>query len=121
MNEQQKRIVVETQQWLFEAFPKCFREDHALPLKVGILKDIFDLLPKDKTISRIHIRRALKFYTNHPLYQKALSKKAERFDLNGDVVSIISDEHKQLAERNVALRKLKSFARRPSFKSKKTG
>jgi ProP effector len=121
MNEQQKRIVVDTQQWLFEAFPKCFREDHALPLKVGILKDIFEQLPKDQSISRIQVRRALKFYTNHPLYQKALTKKEERFDLNGDVVSTITGEHKAIAERNIALRKLKSFARRPKFKPKKIG
>lgn len=112
MNEHQKRIVVETQQWLLQSFPKCFREDHALPLKVGILKDIFGQLPSDSSISRIQVRRALKFYTNHPLYQKALAKKTERFDLNGETVSNISSEHKEIAEKALALRRLKSFTRR---------
>jgi ProP effector len=111
MNDDQKRMVGEVQQWLFHQFPKCFREDHALPLKVGILKDIFDKLPEDKSISRLQIRRALKFYTNHPAYQRALVYKTERVDLEGNVVGLVEAEHKKDAEKAMALRKLKAFAR----------
>jgi ProP effector len=119
MNEHQKRIVIETQQWLFQSFPKCFRDDHALPLKVGILQDIFKAIPENSSISRIQVRRALKFYTNHPLYQKALAKREERFDLNGEAIGNISSEHKEVAEKVIALRRLKSFARRAKMGPKK--
>jgi ProP effector len=111
MNDDQKRVVGEVQQWLFRQFPKCFREDHALPLKVGILKDIFDKLPDDKSISRLQIRRALKFYTNHPAYQRALVYKTERVNLEGNVVGAVEAEHKTVAEKVLALRKLKSFVK----------
>ncbi len=111
MNDGQKHVIAETQAWLFQHFPKCFRHDHGLPLKVGILKDIFEKLPEDQSISRIQIRRTLKFYTNHPSYQKALTHKKERFDLDGNVVGTVEEEHKTTAEKLVALRKLKSFVK----------
>jgi ProP effector len=76
---------------------------------VGILKDIFDKLPEDKNISRLQVRRALKFYTNHPAYQKALVYKTERVDLDGNVAGAVDAEHKAVAEKALALRKLKSF------------
>ena len=112
MNDDQKRVIAETQQWLFETFPKCFRGNRGLPLKIGILKDIFDKLPSDNSISRLQIRRTLKFYTNHPLYQKALTCKSERVDLEGNVVGEVNEEHKDMAEKALALRKLKTFVHR---------
>ena len=110
MNEEQKRTIVETQTWLFQSVPACFRSDHSCPLKVGILKDVFDRLPADKSISRLQIRRALKFYTNHPAYQKTLIKKKERFDLEGNIVGEVKEEHKETAKKILSFRRIKAFA-----------
>lgn len=111
-NDQKRSVVEETQKWLFETFPACFKRDFSLPLKVGIVKDIFEKMGDDTGMSRIQIRRALQAYTNHPWYQRALASKTERVDLDGQVAGSVEEEHKIAAEKNLAYRRLRSFARK---------
>lgn len=114
MNETQKQAVAATQEWLKETFPACFVKNHAKPLKVGILKDIFEKLPEDQSISRLQVRKAVKFYTMHPLYQKALARGEPRVDLEGNTLEKVTEEHQEVAQKAMALRKLKSFVKKNS-------
>ena len=83
-----------------------------MPLKVGILRDIFEKIGEDGEVSRLRIRRAIQAYTNHPWYQRALVSKKERVDLDGNVAGLVEDEHKEAAEKNLAYRKLRTFAQK---------
>ena len=109
-NDHRRTVIFETQQWLFEKFPACFKKDFSLPLKVGILKDIFEGLSEEDGMSRLRIRKAIQAYTNHPWYQRALTAKKDRVDLEGKTVEPVEEEHKVAAEKNLAYRKLRTFA-----------
>ena len=104
--------IMKTHAWLRETFPKCFTKDHALPLKTGILKDIFQHLPEDGSISRLMMRKAIGGYTRHFLYQKAVSKATHRHDLEGNPVEEIQKDHKDHAEHQLAFKRLSSFVKK---------
>jgi ProP effector len=81
--------------WLREKYPLCFSKENPLPLKIGIIKDIFAVLPPD--ISRLSVRKALARYTKSPEYKQALKTCPHRYDLNGNEAGIVSEEHKSAA------------------------
>jgi ProP effector len=87
----------ETLRRLREKYPLCFPEENPLPLKIGILKDIFADMPEDSKFSRINLRKALAFYTRSKKYQRALTTCPHRYDLNGNEAEPISEEHRTAA------------------------
>jgi ProP effector len=70
----------------------CFPKENPVPLKIGIIRDIFDVLPQD--FSRINVRKALARYTKSKVYKQALESGSHRYDLNGNEAEAVSEEHK---------------------------
>jgi ProP effector len=81
--------------WLRDKYPLCFSKENPLPLKIGIIKDIFAVLPPD--ISRLSLRKTLARYTKSPKYKQALKTCPHRYDLDGNEAGIVSEEHKSAA------------------------
>ena len=93
--------------WLYVAFPKLFRKQEKVPLKVGILYDIFvwldahkDNLAEENCVShptKTAIRDAVRFYTMNTWYQKALVEQDKRYNLEGVPVDDVQELHKARA------------------------
>ena len=75
--------------WLCETFPQCFNVSTPKPLKRHIHADLFLQLPKDGSISKRSLRRALAFYTKRQVYSKSLVENPLRFNLEGVAVEAI--------------------------------
>jgi len=75
--------------WLCETFPQCFNVSTPKPLKRHIEEDIFLQLPKDGSISKRSIRRALAFYSKRRAYSRALVENPMRFNLEGIAVEAV--------------------------------
>ena len=93
--------------WLYVTFPQLFKKQEKVPLKVGILYDIFVWLEAHKenfdeeqyaTLpTKTAIRDGVTFYTMNPWYQKALVEQDKRYDLDGFAVDDVQDVHKTYA------------------------
>jgi len=81
--------------WLCETFPQCFNVSSPKPLKRHIEEDIFLQLPKDGSLSKRSIRRALAFYTKRQVYSKSLVENPLRFNLEGVAVEAVDPFHQQ--------------------------
>ncbi len=83
---------------LKKRYPKAFNKN-IQPLKLGILNDLNNSL--NGKISKTQIRNALKYYTNSILYQQAVISNKFRIDLKGNKHSLITDEHKLFAQKQL--------------------
>jgi sRNA-binding protein len=93
--------------WLYVTFPKLFKKQEKVPLKVGILYDIFvwldahrDNLAEENCVShptKTAIRDAVRFYTMNTWYQKALVEQDKRYNLEGVPVDDVQELHKARA------------------------
>ena len=92
-----------TLDWLRETFPKTFIKKKVYPLKLGILEDIFEKLPQDKSISKKMMRRTMMKYTRSNHYHEEMLIHANRLDLRGEATSKITEAHKDNAKRQLAL------------------
>jgi ProP effector len=100
LKEKRLRYVItckKTLRWLREKYPLCFPEENPLPLKIGILKNIFADMPEDSKFSRLNVRKALAFYARSKRYQHALTTCPYRYDLNGNEAEPVSEEHRTAA------------------------
>ncbi|OJW52782.1 MAG: hypothetical protein BGO67_10385 [Alphaproteobacteria bacterium 41-28] len=100
ISSQQK--IEETLKWLTRTFPQCFNLQNPKPLKRRIERDIYFYLPKDNSLSKKSIRKALAFYTYNEKYQIAVLKGIYRFDLEGKTVERISSRHKEFARNKIS-------------------
>lgn len=90
--------------WLYVTFPKLFKKQEKVPLKVGILYDIFvwldahkDNLAEENCVAyptKTAIRDAVRFYTRNRMYQKALVEQDKRYNLEGVHVNDVQELHK---------------------------
>ena len=86
-----------TVKFLYKRYPKLFIKDRSKPLKCGIEKDIFaDLGDKPDATKRM-IKKALRHYVFSFPYMNATLKATHRYDLQGEPVEEISEEHKTFA------------------------
>lgn len=71
-------------------YPKCFKTEVA-PLKIGIHEDLWrnDL---DDKITKTVIRKFLHIYSHKKDYKKSMVLGANRIDLNGDIVSSVTEK-----------------------------
>ena len=100
----QNERIMNALNWLYVTFPKLFKKQEKLPLKIGILYDILVWLDDNKDSvgeevreerpTRTAIRDALTFYTNNKWYQQALVENDKRYDLDGIAVDNVQDVHK---------------------------
>jgi sRNA-binding protein len=95
MNQHQKLRIRETLKCLQGRFPHAFIEGQQIPLKIGILEDIFKTLPEDGSMSRKAVRDAIKFYTRGFYYHISVLKQTHRIDLDGNPSFPITEEEKR--------------------------
>ncbi|MCF6765586.1 ProQ/FinO family protein [Thiotrichales bacterium 19S3-7] len=97
--------------WLCRNFPGCFNPKAKKPLKVGINDDIVTAFLA-RTQRQIHfgvLTRVLRRYVGDQAYQRAILEHKQRFNLEGEAVEDISDEHLEHAQ--VRLEELQEKAR----------
>lgn len=92
---QSKKARQDALQWLAATFPKAF--DNAIkihPLKIGIMEDIF--LHTEKAIeagfSKSKLREAVVVFTRRIDYLTCLKAQEYRIDLEGNIVSQVTEE-----------------------------
>lgn len=84
---------------LAKAFPKLFtlpKRGFKLPLKIGIFNDILKVFPE---IDRELLKHTLGDYTSGPVYTRAMTAGAERYDLDGKASGIVTVEDEVYAHR----------------------
>lgn len=82
---QAARAMLKEFQEKFEVFREC------KPLAIGIDKQLLARLPE---LNRKTLRTALRFHTQSLRYLKAMEKATLRFDLDGNSVAEITEEHR---------------------------
>lgn len=99
--------------------PNLFNKENPKPLKLGIIKDIFEYVAKNNlAVSRKTIRESIKLYTSDFYYLKALAKEEFRYDLQGNPCGQVSPEHKKAAKEQLKIRGLKIHKARLKTKRK---
>ena len=88
--------------WVETSFPKAFNFKEPLPLKIGIRQDLLTL---ESPLTRRQRSKVLSAYLHRPKYLEAVATGAFRYDLKGDPVEEISEEHKEHARAQLALKK----------------
>lgn len=81
--------ILETRRMLVERFPNAFCPKGAVkkPLKVGIRHDLIAAAPQEWA----WLGAALADYCGGPLYLRSVVEGAERVDLDGNVVGIVTE------------------------------
>ncbi|CAM2841238.1 ProQ/FinO family protein [Legionella worsleiensis] len=97
--------------WLAANFPSAF--DNSLrirPLKTGIMDDILQFADKaaEAGISKSKLREAVVLFTRRLDYLTCLKAREKRIDLQGNVVSDVSDEEAEHAAAKIKKRVEKS-------------
>lgn len=83
---------------LCEAFPEMFNPMRPRPLALGIHTQIANARRAGTlTISVLVQRAALNAWLKRPNYHRAVAATANRYNLDGTVSSVISDDHRQHA------------------------
>ncbi len=100
----QNERIMNALNWLYVTFPKLFKKQEKVPLKVGILTDIFVWIDAHKESvgeveraeipTKTAIRDAITFYTTNLMYQKALAEQDKRYDLAGAPIDEVNELHK---------------------------
>jgi sRNA-binding protein len=107
--------------WLYDTFPKLFKANDRLPLKIGITQDVAAWIDTHKTPeqhvknadvgtepqtpfipSKTAIRDAITVYTSSVQYQKSLLNNDKRYDLDGNEVGIVEEQQKAHADQRNA-------------------
>jgi len=81
-------------QQLMEAYPKTFDRKNVRPLKIGIQED----LVADEKVAKNKIKRALASYVRSLNYYRSLREGAERIDINGEAVGVVTKEESEHAK-----------------------
>jgi sRNA-binding protein len=102
-----------------ERFPKTFSLSDRKPLKVGISKEVVEIMRGEDAGPGVALRKAIQWYTSGIKYHLAIIEQTHRLDLEGNAVEEITPhqkDHAALAVKNIKhLLKKKTLA----FKGKK--
>lgn len=104
---QEARALLKQLQETFAVF-----RDYA-PLAIGIDKQV---LAKQTDIDRKRLRIALGMHTNSLRYLKVMEKATQRFDLEGNVVAEVSEEHRKHASETLRERFKKEAERKKALR-----
>lgn len=86
-----------TQEKLSQFWPLLFSEYKPLALKISeAMKN--DAIARNLPISEVQIKQYLSRYTQSARYVMSVVEGTHRFNLNGEPVSLISDEHRSSAK-----------------------
>lgn len=95
--------VIKALQWLYSTFPNAFKREDKIPLKIGVLHDLFAALEEEGSPSKKSIRDAVTLYTGSVYYQKAILANDKRYDLNGVEVGVVEEKQKEYADQRHVL------------------
>lgn len=102
-----------------ERFPKTFSLSDRKPLKVGISKEVVEIMRGEGAGPGVALRKAIQWYTSGIKYHLSIIEQTHRLDLDGNAVEEITPhqkDHAALAVKNIKhLLKKKTLA----FKGKK--
>jgi sRNA-binding protein len=86
-----------TIEWLEMKFPKLFNLAKPKPLKLKIHEDLLPLIQREGFSFRSW-KGFVRWYVNRAPYQEALATSgSKRYDLEGNPVEPVTDEHRQIA------------------------
>jgi len=88
-----------TLMWLCKHYPKCFSIKDPVPLKIGIIEDIFAVVPK--IMSKTILRKVLKRYTRTARYLNALVSNPHRYNLEGERVGEVTAKERSFAKTTI--------------------
>lgn len=96
-----RQKIVADREYLVERFPRAFMPKGAdkMPLKVGIYHDIRE---SDSTLSAMRLNAALDDYVRGPKYLRHVVSGANRIDLNGAPVGVVTDQEELSARFRLA-------------------
>jgi hypothetical protein len=83
-------------------YPACFDWERPRPLKLGIHKDLLAVGFGEAKVEPAQIKRALGRYCHRPRYWKALRAGADRIDLQGQPVGVVTAEEAAAARADFA-------------------
>lgn len=107
-------------EYLAGKFPLCFiLEGEAKPLKIGLFKDLVEVLSDDESISNTQLRQALRQYTSNWRYLYGCREGAQRVDLYGNPCGILEKEHVEHALQKLNEAKAKFAEKKTSGKFSK--
>lgn len=87
-----------TVKWLYKTYPDLFIKERSKPLKCGIEHDIFADMGDNPQATKRMIKKALRHYVFSFSYMRATLTATHRYDLKGNAVEPVTDEHKQFAQ-----------------------
>jgi hypothetical protein len=91
----------ETKAWLESTYPEAFNFNDPKPLKLGIQRD---LLLVSSPCSKNQLRKCLEIYCGSRCYLKSIVQENSRYNLSGEKVEEIAQEHKDHAVKQLAKR-----------------
>ena len=121
--EERDRNYIECKAWIFSKWPNLFDPKNVKPFELGISHKIRDEYDRDGGYEvlgfgrTLPISRVLNAWTRRKAYLRALAQEgAKRHDLNGNLVSDISQEHVISAKDQLELNKC--YAKKRKSKEK---
>ncbi len=101
--KQQEKAQQQLFKWLCQRFPKCFNPKDKKPLKVGISQDIMAVSHKEHAypIDPFVLGQVLKRYVGDMRYQRAIFNHQQRFNLWGQAVEDLLENHIAHAKQRV--------------------
>ena len=103
---------------LEKIFPNCFNQKAPKPFKLHIEQDLFALESILALGTKTALRNALTLYTIQPAYLTAVIEQEDRYDLDGNPVEKIEQNHKDYAQEKLDKR-LKAKNNKPGKPRKK--
>lgn len=96
-----KERFYETKAWFESTYPEAFNFNGPKPLKLGIQRD---LLLASSPCSKNQLRKCLEIYCGSRCYLKSIVQENWRYNLSGEKVEGIAQEHKDHAVKQLAER-----------------
>jgi ProP effector len=99
-NKSHRALATEGREFLAATYPQTFagKGDEKRPLKLGIDKDLIKA-----GLPGFIVCRALNDYTAGPTYRRNLIAGADRIDLNGDAVGVVTEDEAEAAAQRLSL------------------
>lgn len=122
--EERDRNYRECKAWIFSKWPSLFDIENVKPLEIGISKRIreeYDRVGGQEVLGfgrALPVKRVLNGWTSRKAYLRALMQEGvKRYDLDGNSVSDVSQEHAEAAKEKLERRK--QYAKKIKKNSKK--
>ncbi len=86
-----------TVKWLYKTYPDLFFKERSKPLKRHVEKDIIEAFGDKPPVTKRMLKKALSHYVYSYPYMNGVLAAKGRYDLKGQLVEELTDEHKTFA------------------------